>query len=153
MIAQVGEEDLSRVRPGMPARVTVQAYPNRFFPGKVARLGEQLDPATRTLQVRVDLPNAAGLLKPEMYASAELAAGGGAPGLFVPETALQDVSGRQMIFVRRSATVYAPRVVRTGRRANGQVEILDGLAEGEQVAVAGAFVLKSQLLKATLSEE
>ena len=153
MIAQVGEEDLARIRVGMPVRVAVQAYADRAFAGRVARLGEQLDPATRTLQVRVDLPNAAGLLKPEMFAAAELELGGAAPGLFIPETALQDVGGRQMIFVRRSEIAYAPRAVETGRRINGQVEIRSGLSEGDVVVTAGAFVLKSQMLKATLTEE
>ena len=72
MIAAVNEADLSRVHIGQRARILVKAYPGRAFPGRILKLGEAMDPVTRTLQVRVLVPNGQVLLKPEMYATAEI---------------------------------------------------------------------------------
>lgn len=70
LIASVNEADLGKVHVGQPVKVHVRAYPDRAFRGKVLRFGEQLDPVTRTLQVRVLVSNQNDALKPEMYASA-----------------------------------------------------------------------------------
>ena len=72
MIAAANEVDLSRLRPGQAVRIEVRAYPDREFNGRILKLGEQLDPTTRTLQIRILVPNPQGLLKPEMYATANL---------------------------------------------------------------------------------
>lgn len=153
MMAAVAEEYLAQVRLGTPAQVTVQAFPDRRFSGRVGRLGEQLDPTTRTLQVRVDLPNPAGLLKPEMYATAELAIGRTRPAIFVPEPAVQEVNGHTAVFARTSAGAFEARPVEVGRPIDGQVEITSGLRPGERIVTKGSFVVKSQLLKASLGEE
>jgi cobalt-zinc-cadmium efflux system membrane fusion protein len=153
MIAAVNEENLSRVRPGMPVRVFVQAYPNRPFRGRVAKLGDELDPTTRTVKVRVVLPNRGGLLKPEMYATAEIEMGGTEAALFVPQAAIQEVSGQAAVFVRRSADRFELRPVEPGRILEGVQEIAGGLKGGEAVVTRGAFLLKSQLLKSSLAEE
>jgi cobalt-zinc-cadmium efflux system membrane fusion protein len=153
MIAAVNEENLSRVRAGMPARVFVQAYPNQPFRGRVAKLGDELDPTTRTVKVRVELPNRDGRLKPEMYATAEIEIGGSEPALFVPQAALQEVSGEAVVFVRRSGDRFEVRAVETGRIVEGAQEIARGLKAGDAVVTRGAFLLKSQLLKSALAEE
>lgn len=153
VLAAVQEEDLAKLRIGMPVRVSVQAYPDRPFAGRLARLAEQLDPATRTVQARIEVPNANGLLKPEMYAACELEAGGARPALFLPPVSLQDVNGHASVFVRKSETVFEVRAVETGRRLNGLVEVTSGLHRGDQVATRGSFILKSQLLKGSLAGE
>ena len=104
MIAAVNEEHLSRLRPGMRARVFVQAYPNQPFTGTIAKLGEELDPATRTVKTRIDLANARGRLRPEMYATAEIETGGTEPALFVPEGAMQEVNGKLWSLSARPGT-------------------------------------------------
>ncbi|MCC6340677.1 MAG: efflux RND transporter periplasmic adaptor subunit [Bryobacterales bacterium] len=152
MIAAVNEEDLGKVRLGMPVTVRIQAYPDRTFPGRVTKLGDQLDPATRTIPVRVELANAQGRLKPEMYATAEINAGGSAEGIFIPESAVQQVDGKPTVFVRSGADRFEARVVETGRILDHQLEVTRGLSVGERIVTQGSFTLKSQLLKGSLSE-
>lgn len=151
-LAAVPEEHLARLRIAMPVRVFVHAHGERPFAGRLVRLGEQLDPATRTLQARIELPNAGGLLKPEMYATAEMEIGG-FRGLQVLQAAVQDIQGQQSVFVRKSETTFEVRPVETGPSRGGYVRITAGLRPGEQVVTRGAFILKSQLLKSSLAEE
>lgn len=153
VMAAVQEEFLTKIHVGMPARVIVQAYPDRAFYGRVAKIDEKLDAATRTVQARVEVGNPRGLLKPEMYAAVELEAGGSEAGLYVPQVAVQDVNGQSTIFVEAQRGVFEPRPVETGRAIEGLVEIRRGVRPGERVVAEGSFVVKSQLLKSTLAEE
>jgi membrane fusion protein, heavy metal efflux system len=153
MIANVNEADLAHVRPGQAVRVAVRAYPDRKFSGRVLRLGEQLDPATRTLRVHVLVPNANGLLKPEMFAAAEIDRPGTRESVVIPDSALQDLNGHQIVFVRVAPNRFAVRPVQTAPSGAGEVEVIAGLQANEPVVVKGAFVLKSQLLRSSLEEE
>lgn len=153
MIALVNEEHLPALRAGMPVRVRVQAYGTQAFPGRIGKLGEELDPTTRTVRVRVDVPNPRGLLRPEMYATAEIELGSSKPGLYVPQEAIQEVNGQSAIFVRTAVDRFEARPVRAGTPVQNSVEIVRGLKPGEQVAIAGSYVLKSQLMKASLAGE
>jgi cobalt-zinc-cadmium efflux system membrane fusion protein len=153
MIAAVPEEHLGKVRAGMNVNVEVQAYPGTTFRGRIARIADTLDPATRTAQVRVELASAGGKLKPEMYAVAEIATGGSAPSMFVPEAAVQELKNQKVVFVRDEQGRFQPRPVDVGRSLNGETEIRAGLKTGDAVVTKGAFTLKSQLLKSSLSEE
>jgi cobalt-zinc-cadmium efflux system membrane fusion protein len=152
-IATVNEEYLPKLRTGMPVRVRVQAYPGRFFPGKIAKLGEELDPTTRTIMARVDVPNHDGLLKPEMYATAEIELGGSRPAIFVPEVTIQEVNGHNAVFVRKSKDRFEARPVETVPGVGGTLEVVSGLRAGDLVVAKGSFLLKSQLLKGSLAEE
>ncbi|MFN7924905.1 MAG: efflux RND transporter periplasmic adaptor subunit [Bryobacteraceae bacterium] len=153
MIAAVGEEHFPQLRIGMPASVTVQAHSGRTFTGRISRLGDQLDPATRTIQARIELQNTNGLLKPEMYAEAALSLPGQRAAMFVQETALQEVKGAPVLFVRRGSGAFEAVTVETGRSSGGALEIVHGLKEGDEVVTRGAFALKSALLKSALAEE
>jgi cobalt-zinc-cadmium efflux system membrane fusion protein len=153
VIAAVQEEFLPRVRPGMMARVSVQAYPDRPFAGRVLRIDEKLDPETRTVQAIVEIDNRHGLLRPEMYAVVELESGGSGEGLYVLQSAIQDVNGQPTVFVEAAPGRFEPRPVETGGSIDRLVEVRRGLRAGERVVVEGGFVLKSQLLKSTLSED
>src|SRR5258708_7687685 len=152
MIAAANEADLAKLGPGQAVRIEVRAYPDREFNGRILKLGEQLDPTTRTLQIRILLPNPQGLLKPEMYATASLPEGEKRSILLLPETAIQDINGVPAVFVRRSATEFEPRAVKTGRHANGEAEITEGLNAGDAVVVKGSFLLKSQLMRRAIEE-
>src|SRR5205823_9312441 len=132
------ESDLGKLRPGQVVRIEVRAYPDREFTGRILKLGEELDPKTRTLQIRILVPNPQGLLKPEMYATANIAEGVARAVLMVPEEALQDINGVPAVFVRKSATEFEPRTVKTGRHDNGEVEIMEGLKTGEGVVIKGS---------------
>jgi membrane fusion protein, heavy metal efflux system len=153
MIAAVNEEYLAKLREGMPVRISVMAYPGHAFEGKITKLGEELDPTTRAVQVRVELPNSNGLLKPEMYATAEILLDRSKPALFVPQPAIQEVNGASSVFVAKGDDRFEARTVRMGRSLGDETEILGGLQPGERIVTAGSYVLKSQLLKSSMGAE
>ena len=153
MLAAVPEENLGRIRSGMPAQVFVRAFEDRAFSGRLTRIGDQLDPATRTVQARILLANPRGELKPEMYATAEITAGGTGEALYVPQESLQEMNGHSIVFVASAPDKFLARAVETGPRAGGSVAILSGLSPGDNVVTRGAFLLKSEMLKSTLTEE
>ncbi|MCP5110790.1 MAG: efflux RND transporter periplasmic adaptor subunit, partial [bacterium] len=132
MIAAVNEEDHSKLRSGLPVNVFVQAYPDRPFAGRINKVGEELDPTTRTIMARVTVPNATGLLKPEMYATAELELGGSRRAIFVPQGAIQEVKGHTAVFVRVAEDRFEARAVEFGRAVGGSQEITSGLEAGDQ---------------------
>jgi membrane fusion protein, heavy metal efflux system len=153
MMAAVNEENLQGLRIGMPVTIRVRAYPDVTFSGQIVQLGPQLDPATRTLTVRVLVPNKDGRLRPEMYATAEIARGASRSALFVPEDSVQNLNGNPVVFVRRPNSEFEARPVKSGAIVNHQVEIVEGLKDGEEVVTDGAFVVKSQFLTRSLAQE
>jgi membrane fusion protein, heavy metal efflux system len=153
MVAQVREDDLHELRPGMPVAVLVRAFPNTRFAGRIALIGPEIDPATRTLKVRIAVPNVDGRLKPEMFATAQIECSGSREALFVPEVSAQDLNGNPVVFVRHGESTFEARPVDIGEKIDGQVEIVRGLRSNDVVVVNGSYVLKSQLLKRSLVEE
>jgi membrane fusion protein, heavy metal efflux system len=147
MIAAVNETDMARVHQGQRVEISVLAFPERKFAGRVLQLGEGFNPQTRTLQVRVLIPNPQELLKPEMFARADFALDSTRQALQVAESALQELNGKQVVFLREPGGSYLPREVKIGSRSNGAVEILSGLETGDPVVVQGGYLLKSQLMK------
>jgi len=147
LIAAINEAELSHIRVGQPVRISVRAYPDRVFPGKVFQLGERMDPQTRTLQVRVLVSNSGGLLKPDMYATVELDSPAQRSSISVPDSAVQELNGKTVVFVRTKEGEFSPREITAGRRLDKRVEVLSGLDPGTPVVVRGAMILKSQLLK------
>ncbi|HEY7391847.1 MAG TPA: efflux RND transporter periplasmic adaptor subunit [Bryobacteraceae bacterium] len=153
MIAAASELDLSHLSVGQRVRIQVRAYSDREFSGRILKLGEELDPATRTLQVRILVPNEAGRLKPEMYATATLSVPGRRLVMAVPEEAVQEVNGVPVIFIRHAPNEFEARPVKTGQHLEGKTEVLEGLSAGEDVAVQGSFLIKSQILKSTSKDD
>ncbi|MBJ6723718.1 efflux RND transporter periplasmic adaptor subunit [Geomesophilobacter sediminis] len=154
VLVDINEKDLARVKQGQSAVVRVGAYPDRKFRGRITQLADLVDEATRTVKARVEVPNPGRKLKPEMFATVELALpAAGPPVLAVPEEALVELEGKKVLFVSRDGTDFLPRPVMTGAVSGGYVEITAGLAEGELYAQKGGFVLKSELKKGELGEE
>lgn len=149
-IAEVNEEFLGKLRVGMPVRIFVQAYGQEPFLGRIGRLGETLDPATRTVKVRVELANPKGRLKPEMYATTEIQIGGAEPAAVVPSEAVQEVRGQPSVFVKQGEDRFQVRPVRLGRSIDNAVEVLSGVTPGEIIAVRATFILKSEFLKSSM---
>ncbi|MGE0471617.1 MAG: efflux RND transporter periplasmic adaptor subunit [Nitrospira sp.] len=152
VLANIPEKDISFVHSvhasgGMPVEVQVNAYPKETFRGTITYVGDVLDPVTRTMQLRLELPNPGGRLKPEMFATIRLFSESQPDRLAVPETALQRDQGRTFVFVQRSASEYEMREVHIGESNGAFTSILGGLNEGEPIVTHGAFVLKSELLK------
>jgi membrane fusion protein, heavy metal efflux system len=153
MLASVRQEDLGKLRPGQLAAVTLPGEPVVRIPGRITNLGQQFDPATRAMQVRIELENGNGRLRPEMLANAEIPVGGRRPTVVVPSDAIQQIGDQDVVFVQTAPGRFAVRPVRAGETADGKTPVLEGIQAGEQIVVRGSFVLKSQLLKSTLESE
>jgi membrane fusion protein, heavy metal efflux system len=151
--AEVYEKDLGRIRIGQSAYITVDTYPNQPFEGKVAYISDVLDPQTRTARVRCEVANHDLRLKTDMFANIELPTKFSKQALAVPASALQEVEGKQVVFIRRSATQFEKRGVEKGVTVNNQTEIVGGLKAGELVVTQGAFHLKSILAGGELGED
>jgi RND family efflux transporter MFP subunit len=141
--ADVYENEVSGVRVGTAAAVSIDAYPGERFSGRVAYVYPYLDEKTRTNKVRFIFANPRGRLKPGMFGNVEVSVGGGT-GLTVPTNAVLDSGTEQLVFVAQGDGVFEPRTVKVGRRLGESVQILDGLKEGEQVATGAAFFLDSE---------
>ena len=143
--AEIDETLVGRVVPGRPATVAAPAYPGDTFPGTLAAVGDVVDPATRRVTLRIELPNPGRKLKPQMLVTVAITATAPRRVLVVPARALQTMDGESVVFVRSGAERFVRRAVSTGATVSGEVEIVGGLQEGEVVATAGAFLLKSAL--------
>lgn len=152
VMAEVAEQDIASVKLGDTVQVGVDAWPEQRFSGKVDFIAPTLNSATRTVSLRVVIPNPQGLLKPAMFASVELATGKRDKVLSVPTSAVIDSGTRQVVLVRLAEGRFAPRVVRVGRRGDAYVEVMEGVAEGEQVVTSANFLIDAESnLRAALS--
>lgn len=151
--AEVYEKDLGRIRLGQDAAIRVDTYPDERFPGRVSYISDVLDPQTRTAKVRCEVANKDMRLKTDMFANVELPTKFSKQALAVPATALQEVEGKNVVFVQRGPTTFESRQVEKGVTVNGQTEIVSGLSAGEPVVTQGAFHLKSILAGSELGEE
>jgi Cu(I)/Ag(I) efflux system membrane fusion protein len=141
--AKVYEQELGGIKIGQLAVARFPAFPGRDFEGRIRFIDPVLEPATRTAGVRIELPNPGGLLKPGMFATAELRVDLGR-GLAIPKSAVLDTGVRQVVYVRLSPTRFAGREVKLGPAAGDQVQVLGGLKEGEEVVTAANFLIDSQ---------
>jgi len=154
VLVDIHEKDLAKVRRGQSATVIVGAFLDQKFRGRITYLADLVDEATRTVKARVEVPNPGRKLKPEMFATVELALAADAPPvLAVPEEAVQEIDGKKVIFVAEMETEFEPRAVELGRASGGMVEVVSGLKEGERYAAKGAFTLKSELKKGELEDD
>lgn len=152
-IAEVPEKQAAAVRAGQAVRLTVAAFGDRIFPGRVTHIGESLNPETRTVQVRCQVENSGRLLRPEMYVAVHIDTGETVPMLVVPREAVQEVKGERVVFVAVSRDTFEKRSVQTGREQGEWVEIVSGVTEGQRVVTRGGFFIKSAFLKGSMAEE
>ncbi|GBG03248.1 cation efflux system protein [Azospira sp. I13] len=152
VMADVFEQDIRRVKVGSPAQVTVDAYPEEPFTGKVAYVYPTLRPETRSVQVRIELANPRLLLKPGMFAQVTLEEPHGAGAVVtVPNSAVIDSGRRRIVLVQIGEGRFEPREVQLGRRSDERVQVLAGVKEGEPVVVAANFLIDAESnLKAAL---
>ena len=143
VIADVYQSEIRMVATGNPADVTSSFLPGQTFRGRVDFVYPTVTEETRTVKVRVVIPNPKGLLKPGMYASVSLR-GKGREALAIPASALIQTGERQIAFVEQSPGVYAPREVKIGAQSNEFVEVLSGLSEGETVVTSANFLIDSE---------
>ncbi len=123
------------LQPGLPIVAQIAGVPNQSFSGKVTTLDSRIDPVTRSIVVRAELPNPKGILKPGMFMTAKISAPS-SQALLVPEGAIVPEQGRTYVFVVKDGIV-ARREVSIGRRKPGHVQVTQGLTGGERVVVEG----------------
>jgi membrane fusion protein, heavy metal efflux system len=151
--AEVYEKDLGRIRIKQDASISLDTYPNEIFAGRVTYISDVLDPQTRTARVRCEVDNHDLRLKTDMFATVQLPTKFSKQAVTVPSSALQQVEGRNVVFVRQSATQFQKREVEKGITVNNLTEIVGGLKPGEPVVIQGSFHLKSILASGELGEE
>lgn len=145
VVAEVFEQDLGLLEPGVSAVALVNAFPGRRFPGKVAFLHPSLTPETRTTKVHIELDNAELLLRPALSAAVEFAMPARAQEvLAVPESAVLDSGRRRIVLVDRGGGLFEPREVHTGVKGDDYLEILSGVQAGERVVARATFLIDAE---------
>jgi len=148
----VQEKDIRMINPGQKAVIRVNAYPDESFSGLITYVSPVMDNSTRTIKARITVDNKQGILRPGMYVEAKITI----PEtnlLAIPEEAVQEISGKKVVFIPESEGTYGIREVKTGEAIKGWLPIIDGLSAGDKYVCEGSFILKSELLKNTLGEE
>lgn len=133
--ADVPESAVAFVRGGRPVQFHVDAFPERVFEGKITRLAPSVDQQSRTLKLEAIVNNNDGLLKPGFFARVRIQTDRKDQALMVPAESLMNVSGIEKLFLIENGKV-TERIVRSGTRADKQVEILEGVREGDLVATS-----------------
>jgi membrane fusion protein, heavy metal efflux system len=148
------ERDAVQVPPRAPVRITLAALPGLEFEGRIGVVATQVDAASRTVDVRIDLSNADGVLRPGMSATAHVPIQSSSRELVaVPAAAVQRVREDWVVFVPRSEGLFDVRRVGRGRDLGLEVEVPSGLRPGETVVVDGAFLLKAEAEKSSAGHE
>ncbi|OWW19922.1 efflux RND transporter periplasmic adaptor subunit [Noviherbaspirillum denitrificans] len=144
VLADVFEQDIGLLKPRAKAKVAINAYPGKEFEGTVTYIYPTLQSATRTVQVRLELPNPGHMLKPGMFADVQLGAASRGSAVTVPVSAVIDSGTRRIVLVQAGEGRFEPREVKLGASGNEYVEILDGVKEGEDVVVAANFLIDAE---------
>ena len=152
VIADIAEADIAEVTLGMPARVTLRAFPGEPQEGEVTFIyPELMKPETRTVSVRIELANHDGKMRPGMYADVALEPRKEDAVAAVPDSAVIDSGTRQVVLVAKGEGRFEPREVKLGRRGADYTEVTDGLSEGEEVVTSANFLIDAESnLKAAL---
>lgn len=141
VLVNVTEVQIASIHRGAPVRVTVDAYADRTFDGKVSRIAGGADPATRTVQVEIDIANPGQLLRPGMYATAQLSAGADKDVLVVPLGALVAVGSQHFVWAVKDDKA-SRRQVTIGRATGDVVEVTNGISGSDQIIARGADLVR-----------
>jgi len=145
VVGNVPEKDIQFIRKDQKVNVIVSAYPHAIIPGTITYIGDVLNPATRTMRLRVTVSNPDRLLKPEMFATVLVYAAATPDALTLPIAAIQNGPTGTMVFVQRGTNDFEVRPVKVGSEQGEVVTVLEGVSAGEQVVTKGSFVLKSEM--------
>ena len=143
VLADVYQSEMAMTAAGNAATISASFLPGETFRGRIDFVYPTLTEETRTIKVRVVLPNPKELLKPGMFVRVSLS-GKGREALAVPRSALIQTGERQIVFVEQSAGVFAPREIKTGVAGKDSIEVLSGLSEGEMVVTSANFLIDSE---------
>jgi Cu(I)/Ag(I) efflux system membrane fusion protein len=136
---------MAEVKVGTPVTVTLRAMQTEPVEGAVTFIYPELKPETRTVAVRIELPNPEGQLKTSMYADVVFRADAEqGPVIAVPDSAVIDSGTKQVVLVAKGDGRFEPRAVKLGRRGEGYAEITEGLRQGEEVVTSATFLLDAE---------
>lgn len=154
LLLDVYERDLAAVSKGQSVQFGVEAWPGETFQGEVAQVGDWIEPDARTVEVRVVVANPEHKLKPNMFATAQLAADAEVleRGIVVPVEAVQPVEGAEVVFIEEEPGHFEARSITVAERTPSRVRLAAGVEVGERVVTEGAFALRSELEKSELGE-
>ena len=141
--ADIYESEVAATKVGQPATVTFAAYPEDTFSGKVAYVYPTMNTETRTVRVRLEFPNPELKLKPGMYGNVTLQTDA-VKTMVVPKEAVMDTGLRQLVFVDQGQGRYELAQVKLGRRSQDDVEVLEGLKEGDRIVTSANFLLDAE---------
>ena len=153
VLAEIKERDIGAVKVGQDTVFTVLAYPGEQFHGKVVRVGNRVEEGSRTLEVRIEVSNADGRLKPGMFADVEIVTTVQENVLLISDAAMQTDADNQIVFVALDGNKFEKRIVKIGMDQRGLVQILQGVKPGEKVVTDGSFILKSEMLKGEMEAD
>jgi Cu(I)/Ag(I) efflux system membrane fusion protein len=140
---EVYENDFPFIKTGERVGIISQSYPGKTFNGRVSYIYPFLDPKTRTVRVRVEIPNPGLRLKPDMFVNASVKIPLGNV-LAVPVTAVLDTGKRKVVWMETKPGMFVPRDVQTGARVGNDVQILSGLLRGDRIAATGGYLIDSE---------
>lgn len=152
VIADIPEKDIPKIRNGQETAVTVSAYPERIYRGKISYIADLINPETRTVKVRAEVENRDGTLKLGMFATMKISTGE-KDALAIPDSAVQREGDKTILFIAKGANSFEKRVVELGPPLGEFREALSGVKEGERIVVKGSFTLKSESLKGLMEED
>jgi Cu(I)/Ag(I) efflux system membrane fusion protein len=140
---EVYENEFPNIHVGQQVEIRSQSFPGRPFTGRIAFIYPFLDPKTRTVKARVEMPNPGQKLKPDMFVNAIIRVPLGS-AIVVPITAVMDTGKRQVVWVESSPGMFEPRDVRIGQQTDDKVQVLSGIKPGDKVAVSGGYLIDSE---------
>ena len=155
LVAKVPETTMRNIRRGDTVTVTIDALPDQPVSGRVSYIGATVSDTTRTVDVRIDVPNTTSRLKPGMFARAQFVTRGAhdqSVKTLIPQIAVQELKGTRVVFVPRSDGGFDIREVAAGASIGDDIEILSGLKAGERIVTSGSFTLKSQAVRGEAGE-
>ena len=146
-LLEIPEDAAASVKPGQKVTLVFESLGGQIREGVVSRMGASVDPHTRTIRARVDLPNADRTLRAGLFVRAKIAVAAQHEGMLVPREAIQRAEGQALVFVRTAPGRYVPAHVELGTPIERDIEVLEGLESGAEVVTTGAFMLKTEILK------
>jgi cobalt-zinc-cadmium efflux system membrane fusion protein len=147
---EIPEADAALVRPGQQVRIVFEGAGATPREATISRVAAAVDPASRTVRARVELPNRGRTLKAGTFLRAEIRVTGEHEGLLVPRDAVQRAGSRTLVFVKREDGLFEPVAVRIGETQGEAVEVVSGLEPGAEVVTRGAFLLKTEIMKESI---
>lgn len=140
---EVYENEFTNIHVGQRVEIRSQSFPGRPFTGRISFIYPFLDPKTRTVKARVEMPNPGMKLKPDMFVNAIIKVPLGS-AIVVPVTAVMDTGKRQVVWIETSPGMFEPRDVQVGQQTDDKIQIMSGLKPGDKVAVSGSYLIDSE---------